>query len=182
MSLDQFGFADISLMSGERGDSVLSLSEDGSLDLENGPEVMLLTDRRVIHLHGKPKHRKATFTSIQDITGIEITTHREGFSAFAWAGLSFLVAALLYVVIDNTLGRILAAIAVAMMGIYLVVDRMLSPGNQLLTFKAGGSQLICELKSARSSDDIYPFINRLFLLKEVNGRGAMARAQRFARR
>jgi len=169
-------------MSGERVDSVLNLSEDGSPDPENGPEVMLLTDKRVIHIQGKSKNRQATFTSIQDITGVEITTHREGYSAFAWAGLSFLVAALLYVVIDNTIGRILAAIAVAMMGVYLVIDRALSAGNQVVAFKAGGSQLLCELKCKGAAADIYPFISRLFLLKEINGKAATARAQRFARR
>ncbi len=182
MGLEEYGFRDVNLMEGERLDSALNLTSDGRFDLDDGPEVMLLTDKRVIHLHGKSKRRQAIFASIQDIDGVEITVQKEGFSAFVWTALAFVVAAMLYVAIDNTAVRIFAAVAVASMGAYLLVDRLMTPGRPLVAFKAGSSQLLCELKSDKATTDIYPFINRLFFLKDENGAGDAYRARRFAPR
>ena len=78
MELDQFGFDDFSLMGEERLESALVLgSEDGQDSVEN-PAVMLLTDKRVIHINGNGKHRKAVFASVQDVEAVEVAVQKEG--------------------------------------------------------------------------------------------------------
>ena len=120
---------------------------------------MLLTETRVIHAQGNGKRRRAVFASIQDVDAAEIGYHREGNGAFIWAAMAFVVATLLYFVIDSTAGSIAAAVIVGVMGVYLVVDQMLSPGRSLLVFRAGTSEVRCELKGSRSPDDIQDFVN-----------------------
>ena len=172
VELERFGFADVSLIEGERIDSALDLSKDGSRESVNSPEVMLLTDRRVIHLHGSGKRRNASFASIQDINGVELTVERQGTGAFIWAGLAFVVAILLYFALkDHSVWRVVAPITVALMGAYLIVDQRVDSGAPVVTFKAGSSQLQCTLQNDGASSDVYTFINRLYQLKEDNTRG-----------
>ena len=171
MELARFGITDVSLIEGEHIDSALDLSKDGNKESADSPEVMLLTDRRVIHLHGSGKRRKAVFASIQDINGVELTVEREGTGAFFWAGLAFVVAILLYFAIDNAVGRVLAPITVALMGAYLIVDQRMDSGTPVVIFKVGSSQLQCALHSDGASSDVYTFINRLYQLKEATTRG-----------
>ena len=180
MDLDELGFRDVSLMEGERIDSALRLGGDGNSGGE--PQVMLLTDRRVIHLQGNGKTRKAVFASIQDIDAVEIGAEHEGSSAFIWAALAFIVAIFLYIVIDQSFARIAAPIAVGLMGLYLIVDQFLSSGKPFVVFKAGTSQLQCDLTGDPSASDIYPFINRLFQLKERTDSGGASRPDRFSPR
>jgi hypothetical protein len=130
-----------------------------------------LTDKRVIHLHGNGRRRRAMFAAIQEIDVVEVTVQHEGNSAFIWAALAFIVASLLYLVIGQPVGRIAAAVIVALMGVYLIVDRLMSRGNTLVTFKTGWSQLQCELDGDRTSSEIYDFINRLFELKGESNAG-----------
>ena len=177
MELEEFGITDVSLIDGERIDSAMDLSKDGNTNSGDGPDVMLLTDRRVIHLHGIGKRRNAVFASIQDIDGVEISVEREGTGAFLWAGLAFLVAITLFFAIDHAVGRVLALTTVALMGAYLIVDHRTAVGTPVVIFKAGSSQLECTLKSDGASSDIYVFINRLYQLKDEN-----SRARRFAPR
>ncbi len=179
MVLEELGLEEISLLDGERLDSTLNLDGSGS---SPGGEMVLLTDRRVIHARNG-RRRKAVIASIQDIDAIEISQEQQGASAFLWAGLAFLVAIILYLMIDAPLTRTLAAAVVAVMGIYLLVDQLLLPGKPLVIFRAGGVQLEIALKSQEVPADVYTFVNRVFELKDDNGpNGVFARAQRFAPR
>lgn len=180
MELEQFGFKDISLMNGERVDSSLRLAADGAGDSSIEPEVLLLTDRRVIHLQGNGKRRRAIFASIGNINAVEVSVAKDGNGTYVWAALALVVAVLLFIVIDNTIGRIVGPLVVALMGIYLIVDQRLSPGRPMLTFKAGSSELRVELKSEQASSDIYAFINRLFQLKEQRSHGNYYNSRPFA--
>ncbi len=179
LGLNEFGYGDIALMTGERIDSALRLSAKDS-EGENGAGVMLLTDRRIIHLQGNGKRRKATFASINDVDAIEISSEQQSRSAYVWAGLAFLVAILLFVVISNSTGRIAAAVVVGLMGVYLIADQLLSPGRQYITFRAGSSQLRCDLGGDVPSSEIYGFINRVFQLKGFGGSDGYSRPGRFA--
>ena len=182
MELDQFGFEDFSLMDEERLESALVLeSEDGQDSAEN-PAVMLLTDKRVIHINGNGKHRKAVFASVQDVEAVEVAVQKEGNGSFIWAGLAFFVAFFLFFIIDNSLGRVAAPAVVALMGVYLIVDHLTSPGKQLVIFKTASTQLRADLKGDGASKEVYAFINRLFQLKSENGSDAFSRVNRFAPR
>ncbi len=179
--LEELGLEEMSLLDGERLDSTLNLDGDGSGSSPGG-EMVLLTDRRVIHARNG-RRRKAVIASIQDIDAIEISQEQQGAGAFLWAGLAFLVAIILYLMIDAALTRTVAAAVVAVMGIYLLVDQLLLPGKPLVIFRAGGVQLEIALKSQEVPPDVYAFVNRVFELKDDNGpNGVFARVQRFAPR
>lgn len=180
MELDQFGFGDIRLIEGERIDSALDLSGgDGSPD---GPSVLLLTDTRVMHLRGRGKGHKALFASVQDVTAVEIVTQSEGRGAYVWAALAFVLAFLLLLVLDNLVFRYLGAAAAALMGIYLVVDRLTTPGKARVIFKIGASELRCDLDSEYAPTEVHTFINRLFQLKAGAGSDGDSRTDPFASR
>ena len=181
MFLEELGLEDISLLDGERLDSTLNLDGDGGRR-SPGSAIVLLTDRRVIHARNG-RRRKAVFASIQDIDAIEISQEQHGAGAFLWAGLAFLVAIILYLMIDALLTRTLAAAVVAVMGIYLLVDQLLLPGKPLVIFRAGGVQIEISLRSQEIPAEVYAFVNRVFELKDDNGpNGAFARVQRFSPR
>ena len=182
MQLDELGFSDVSLLEGEGIDSAVDLAGDRRRGGGDNPEVMLLTGQRVILLQGNGKHRRAIFASIQDIDAVEFGHEREGNSAYVWAILAFIVAMTVYFVIDNAGWRIAAPIIVALMGVYLIVDHMMSPGKSLVVFKTGSAELRCDLRSDSASSDIYAFINRLFQLKNENGYERFSRAGRFSPR
>ena len=182
MELDEFGFSDIRLMEGERIDSALTLRDGGGRGPAGGPEVMLLTDKRIIHLHGTGKRQKAIFVSIQDVDTVEVSTQREGNGSFIWAALAFVVAILIYYAVDHSVGRIAAAGIVALMGVYLIADRLLDPGKPLVILKARSTQFWCSLNDSTTRGDVYPFINRLFHLKSANGSDGLSRADHLAPR
>ena len=168
MELDNIQLGEFSLMAGERIDTALDLAGDGSEDMGDAADLVLLTDKRVIHLHGNGRNRRAVIVSIQDIHAVEIGSVKEGSGASVWATLGFIVAILLYVVIDHSVFRVAAPVAVALLALYLIFDQLFSPGKPLVLFNAGMSQLRCELKSRQASSEIYPFITRLFQLKGEN--------------
>ena len=181
MVLEELGLEEISLLDGERLDSTLNLDGDAG-GSSSGDEMVLLTDRRVIHARNG-RRRKAVFASVQDIDAIEISQEQQGVGAFLWAGLAFLVAIILYLMIDAVLTRTLAAAVVAVMGVYLLVDQLLLPGKPLVIFRAGGVQLEITLRSGEVPADVYAFVNRVFELKDDGGpNGVFARGQRFSPR
>ena len=113
---------------------------------------------------------------------MEIGVEREGRGAFVWAALAFVVAILLFFLIDNTAGRLAGAAVVILMGVYLVVDQMMAPGAPLVILKAGSSQLRCELRGDRASSEVYDFTKRLFDLKSRDHRDLFNRPDDFAPR
>ena len=181
VELHQFGITDMSLLDGERIDSALNLAADGG-DSTGHPEVMLLTGKRIIHIHGNGRRRKAAFASIQDIDGVEVGVEPQGTGAYIWAALAFIAAVLLYFAIDHSAGRIAGAVVVALFGAYLIVDHMVGSGRQVVIFKAGSSRLSCDLNADRVSEDVYPFINRLFQLKAEQGPDGLFRTGPFSPR
>lgn len=179
LQLAEFGFENIALLDGETIEATLELDndEDGTSN-----EVILLTDRRVMNLNGNPKSLKAAFASIRDVEVVDIAIEREGIGAFVWAGLAFFVAIMLWRVIDHPLGSAVAGIVVAAMGIYLIVDHIMTPGRPVVTFKTGASEFRADLKSERAASEVYPFINRLFQLKDGSGAARYSSPSHFARR
>ena len=181
LDLAEYGFADVDLMDGERVDTVLDLmGGDGSRN-DSKRRLLLLTDRRVIHLDGKTRNPRAVFALLEDVDAVETGAEDEGPGAFVWAGLAFVAALFLYFVIDNVAGRISGTVAVALLGVYLIGDRMVSSGAPVLVFRAGPAELRCGLRNGRALDDAYPFINRVFELKS-DAASPAARINRFAPR
>ena len=180
--MDDTESKDVVLMDGERIESVLSLRNGLSKGYQGGSEAILLTDKRVIHLNANGQRRDSLFLSIQDVDVVEITNPREGFGVFLWSGLSLIVAIALWFVWDHPFGSPVAAVAVALMGVYVIGDRILSAGATHTTLRSGSSRLKWELKTAQASQDTYTFVNQLFQLKGDAGKEQPGRAQYFAPR
>jgi hypothetical protein len=169
------------LMEGERVVSALSSMSDG-----RGPDVtdsiVLLTNSRVIHLPGSDSRRGTAFAAIDDIDAVEIVTEGQGKGGYVWAALAFLVATLLYFVIDSLPYRIVGTILTALMGVYLIGDQLTRGGTSALLFKAGQADLRCDLDGDGTSEEVLTFINGLFRLKSRNGPPGVSRSDRFAPR
>ena len=143
-----------------------------AIRLDDAPEenasgtLLLLTDKRVIYLSGEGKRRRAMYASLRDVQAVEIGYHARGSSAYVWAGLAFLAAFFLFFVIENTLGRIAGPVVVAGLGVYLIVDNLLTPNKQFVVFRAAGCQLLVDLDGDGVTEAVNDFIARLFQLKE----------------
>ena len=164
MELDQFGFGEVRLIEGERIDSALDLSGGGD-GSTNAPSLLLLTDTRVMHLQGIGKRHRAIFASVQDVNAVEIIAQSEGRGAYLWTALAFLLAFLLFLALDNPVFRYAGTAMAVLTGLYLTVDRLTDPGGSLVIFKAGASELRCDLDSEYAPAEVHTFINRLFQLK-----------------
>ena len=172
MEIARHGFDDVQLMEGERIDSSITLALGGEKD--ESPEVLLLTDSRVIHLNGTGKRRTAVFASVDDISTVEISSERGGLGVYVWSALAFIVALLLWRVIDHPIGSVAAAVLVALMGVYLIADHLMSAGTSVATFKTSASEFKVELRGeGDTQENVYYFINRLFQMKESGGKGAL---------
>ncbi len=162
--LDSHRSQDLDLLDGEVVEQVIRL-EDASDDDASGT-LLMLTDKRVVYLSGQGKRRRAMYASVRDVQAVEIGYHARGSGAYVWAGLAFLAAFFLFFIIENTLGRIGGPVVVAGLGIYLVIDNLLTPNRQFVVFRAAGCQLLVDLDGDGSTDAVNDFIARLFQLKE----------------
>ena len=181
MELEELGFGDVGLIDGERIDSTLDLRDGAVEEGAPAPEVVVLTDRRVIHLSANGRRRSAMFVSLKDVEAVEIASERTGYGGFIWGALALLVAVMLYLTWDEPVWSLLAAVAVALLGAYLVVDQMLTPATVRASFKAGASELKCGLHGPDASRGAHTFVNRLFELKAAEA-GGDARLRNFAPR
>jgi hypothetical protein len=174
LDLTQFGLTEISLMDGERVDT--------ALDLAGSHDVLLLTPSRVMHVQGNGSKRKSEFALVENIDTVETGFEREGNGVYVWAATAFVVAALLFFVIENATGRIAAPVVVALLGLYLIADHVIAPGCPIITFKAGGSQFRCELSQRHDSIEVSGFVNRLFEIKTRGHGDSPSQPGRFAPR
>ncbi len=173
VDLERLGIAEFSLIEGEQIDTALDLRNGAAVDSGDSPEMILLTDRRVIHLAKSGRRRKAVFMSIKDIDAIEIDSEREGgYGALVWGALAVIVAVMLWRVWEQPFWSPIVAVAVALMGAYLVFDRLTSSVAMQATFRAGSSEMQCGLRGPQASQDIYALINRLSQLQDERGNGA----------
>ena len=172
----------LKLMAGEEVQE--SLGADEGLESSNANRSsVLLTDRRIVLISGSGSNLKASYAAIDDVGVAEITRQTvQGYSAFIWAVLAFFVAAMLWRVIENDTLSIVAAAIVALMGIYLIVDRLLSQGEHALVFKAGGAEIQCPLKGDGDQAKAETLIARLFELKDERSKPQYARAKTFSPR
>ena len=154
----------LDLLDGENVEQVIRLGDASDEDASG--TLLLLTDKRVIYLSGEGKRRRAMYASLRDVQAVEIGYHARGSSAYVWAGLAFLAAFFLFFVIENTLGRIVGPVVVAGMGVYLIVDNLLTPNRQFVVFRAAGGQLLVDLDGNGVTEAVNEFIARLFQLKE----------------
>ena len=135
-----------------------------------------------MHLQGRGRRHKAVFASVQDVDAVEITAQSEGRGAYVWAALALVLALLLLLALDNPVFSYVGAAVAALMGLYLVADRLTNPAKALVIFKAGASELRCDLESEYAPSEVHTFINRLFQLKARVGSDGISHTDPFAAR
>ena len=174
--------SDFNLMPNEQVQQSLGV-DDTDASNDSRRNIVLLTDRRVLHIVGAGPNRKTSYAAIEDISAVEITRQSAGgYGAFVWAALAFFVAAMLWRVIENPTLSYAAAAIVTLMGIYLIVDRLLSRGEHALVFKAGSAEIQCALKRDADNSEAETLITRLFELKEERSKPQYGRAKSFSPR
>ena len=176
------GMDSAALMPGEEVQKSLGIDEGGSSN-SHSKSIVFLTDRRIIHISRTGSNQRTSYATIEDISAVEITRQSvEGYSAFIWAVLAFFVSAMLWRIIENQTLSIAAATVVALMGIYLIVDRLWARGEHALVFKVGGAEIRCALKGSGNQPDAEALVTRMFELKDERTRPQFTRAKTFSPR
>lgn len=153
------------MMDGERFVRALGLADgEGSASSVDG-DVILLTDRRVVHLRSAGSNRKTVFVPLAGVAAVEVSAERSGYGGYVWGALAFVIAWLLWSTWDAPLWSGVAAVAVGLMGIYMIVDQFYSPSLVRATFKTSSSELSCGIRRADATAEVYDFVNRMFQLK-----------------
>ena len=161
MNLGDYGFEDVELAEGE--DVVFRIDKtagDGN-PASRRPEALLLTGRRLIHLAGAGKKRQAMMIPLRALDSAEVVSFKGGAGAYVWAGLAAVLSVVLYAVIDNLAGRILAPMAVLGMGAYLAVNHLTDTGQPAAVFRAGESEIRWLFDPREGAADAYALINAL---------------------
>lgn len=159
----------IRLIGGERIEASLGMG-----DVADGGDALLLTDRRIVRIGGG-RDRQRAFAALDDVSAAEIARQPEGYANFVWAALGFLAALLVWLTIDSPPLSWIAAAVLALMGAYLVIDRLVSRGSAYVAVKAGPTQIFAALKDA-DIPDAEMLINRLFELKAARADASSADA------
>ena len=165
MDIEKTRFGDVAMMDGESVDCALNLRDGLVENPSEGGDLILLTDRRVIHLSANGKDRKVVYVPLQEVSAAEVATESSGFGGYIWGGLAFVIAALIWRVWDNPFWSVAAAVGLVLMGVYLILDQVYSPQGVRAVFRAGTSEIKCDVGSANASKDLHTFVNRLFQLK-----------------
>ena len=166
MEPEPLGDSGVSLMHGERVDSTLDLREGMVQHPATGSSMLFLTNKRLILLDTNGGRRNSAFASVQSLNAIEVVVDRRGIGSYIWAGLALVLAGILVAVIDHPVGSIAAAVAVALMGVYLLVDKLMETRKSVLKIKLGSSEFQCELTGSGATSDVYTFVNRVFQVKD----------------
>jgi hypothetical protein len=175
LSESQYTVADeLVLAEGEQIEFVMENSRDSAKYINR----MLLTDCRLIHVSGSAKRRVTSFISLDHVTGVDVSFQKEGNGVYIWAVLAFIIAALLWQVIDNDIGRYGGSLLVAAMGVYLVVDHLMASGSRVVVVRAVNSEIRHEVNSEADAVQAYEFVNALYSLKNHAASGPPAHSPR----
>ena len=163
--LDGSGLGPLVLRGGERPHTSLHMKNGLTEGPVVEPDVLLLTDRRIVRLYANGGRRRAEFAAIEDIETVHVSVDRQGKAAFVWGILGIVAAALLWLVIDHPVGSVVAALAVALSGVYLIADRLIWRTTTQVTFNMRSARLSANLRGGRATSDVYAFIARFYQLK-----------------
>ena len=174
-------FDGLSLLEGERVETTLNLLGETE-DPKNGDvsktarwkwgknppdsDLLVLTDRRLIHLVYNASERESAFVSLSAVSAVRMDARRPGRAAgFVWGGISLVAAALLWAVWDQPVLDVAAAGAVVLMGLYILLDYVMAPHAVQMTISAGLSQMTMGVHGSISTQRMNDFANRVFEAK-----------------
>ena len=161
MNLGDYGFEDFELADGEDVVFTIDKTGEGGNPASRRPEALLLTGRRLIHLAGSGKRRQSMMIPLRSLDSAQVISFKGGASAYVWAGLAAVLSVVLYAVIDNLAGRILAPMAVIGMGAYLVVNHLTDTGQPSAVFRAGESEIRWLFDAPDGANEAYALISAI---------------------
>ncbi len=159
------GIEEIGLSDGESVDGAVSLKSGWGNGRRN-PDVVVLTNKRVIRARGSGKRRETTFVCLEKIDSVEISRERKGYGGYVWGIVAFLVAVGIFNIWDHEIGRLAGSLAVAAMGVFLIVDHLSAPNGVRATFRAGSSALQCPVRGRRTLEEMHALVDSLFRLRD----------------
>ncbi|MYD51201.1 MAG: hypothetical protein F4W93_06910 [Dehalococcoidia bacterium] len=166
----QTSFTDVDLLEGERPETTLSLRDDSKGRRDTATDVLVLTNRRLIHLVDDGRAREAMFVWLEDVFAVRVGTERKGnIGGYIWGVIAFIAASLVWTVWDQPVLDVIVAGLVLLMGVYLVWDRINTAPLYQLSVSAGGSHMMMNVHRSVPPELVYAFTNRLF---ETKARGA----------
>ena len=102
IDLEQTPFTDVDLIDGERAETTISLSDDPKGRRGAATDMLVLTDRRLIHLADDGRAREAVFIWLADIIAVRVGTERTGgVGGYVWGVLSVIAAILVWSIWDR---------------------------------------------------------------------------------
>jgi len=167
VALEEIGFAEVRLMDGEQVATTLDLKKKPkgskeSKEAATSAELLVLTNRRVMHVRAASKSRESVLVSLADVFAFEVADHRpNSFGGYVWGAVAFIVAIAVWRVWNVDVLDVVAAVIIAAMGIYLIVDQMFAPSSLQATIRAGSSQLQVAVDHD-AAESVYAFANKLF--------------------
>ena len=171
IDMEQTAFTDVDLLEGERAETTLSLSDDPKGRGRAATDMLVLTDRRLIHLLDDGRAHQTVFIWLADIIAVRVGTERTGgVGGYVWGILSIIAAILVWSVWDRPVLDVVAAGVLLLMGAYLVWDRLNTPPLFQMAISAGGSQMTMNVHRSVDPELVYAFTNRLFETKTRGGR------------
>ena len=156
---------DLILLDGEQIAAELETGSDNGHLWSGRHEALILTDSRIIHASTGGRRRGAVIAAVRDIDSVEVTSVRPGIGAYLWAILAVVLSVVLYRIIEDGTWQVVAALAVLVMGAYLVVNQVLDSGEPTAVFRTGGSEIRWLYDAKKDSEAVYDFINRLYQVK-----------------
>ena len=165
METKMLNLTNLTLIDGESIDSTLNLNEGTDSKPTTAEEFVLLTNKRIIYRISNSSQQTSLFACLEDIHSVEISSQKPGYSGMMWGAMAIIVAAMLYLIWDEPVWSILAAIAVSLMGVYLVIDQIMTPATVLATFRIKSSDIKCKVQNQNALECLETFVNRLFELK-----------------
>ena len=165
METARVGSTDLILLDGEQIAAALETGGGNGHLWFGRHEALVLTDSRIIHSSAGGRRRGTVFAAVRDIDSVEVTSVRPGIGAYFWAALAVVLSLVLFLNIDHDTWRILAALVVLAMGVYLVVNQMLDSGEPTAVFRTGGSEIKWLFDAKKDSEAVYGFINRLYQVR-----------------
>ena len=185
IDLGQTAFEHVDLLDGERAETTLNLRDEPKRRRDAATDVLVLTDRRLIHLADDGRSRQAVFVWLADVIAVRVGTERPGgIGGYVWGALSVIAAILVWSVWDQPVLDVAAACGVLAMGAYLVWERLSTPPIFQVAVSAGASQMTMNLHRSVPPERVYQFANRVFETKQRGPRAdeedAASRATFFA--
>ena len=117
IDLEQTPFTDVDLIDGERAETTISLSDDPKGRRGAATDMLVLTDRRLIHLADDGRAREAVFIWLADIIAVRVGTERTGgVGGYVWGVLSVIAAILVWSIWDRPVLDVVAAGVLLLMG------------------------------------------------------------------